>query len=357
MYPLKFKDTLRHLPRNLTLYVEGAPGIGKTEIAEQVAREQGDEFVTLNLLLCSPADLQLPRFNKDNDTIFFAVHDWWKRACQPGHKITIFLDEIRSALPSVQAAAQKLAFEREISGYRLNENARVIMAGNRKEDRAVVFNAPAPLRNRIIDITLEPFLEDWLKDYAVPRDVHGDVISFLQWRPELLYSFDPEKDEKGFATPRSWTFVSDILYAKFNDQSQLSELISGSIGNTASEFLAFLKSKKDLPSLEDIIKNPKKAKVPQDPELLYAVIGVLLNLVRAKPQKILSVLHYIKRMKKEFIVVFFKNVITNNTGSKRKLIEKYMLSSKVFTEEIEPILADLLLPDDEAENIHNEQFC
>ena len=100
--------------------------------------------------------------------------------------------------------------DRQLGEYRLPDGWTVIAAGNRETDKAVTHRMPSPLANRFVHLDFEVNLEDWVA-WALKAGVKTEVIAFLRFRPGLLHSFDPKRNDKSFPTPRSWEFVSKIL--------------------------------------------------------------------------------------------------------------------------------------------------
>ena len=68
----------------------------------------------------------------------------------------------------------------------------------------------SPLANRMLHIEMAVNFEDW-QDWATKNDIHPDVVGYLTFAKNDLYDFDPGSSSRAFATPRSWSFVSDML--------------------------------------------------------------------------------------------------------------------------------------------------
>ena len=141
----------------------GPPGIGKSEIIEQIGKQTNRNVIDLRLLLLEPTDLRgIPYFNSKSNKM-----DWAPPVDLPANDndtSILFLDEINAAPQSVQAAAYQLILNRRIGTYKLPDGVAVVCAGNRESDRGVTYRMPSPLANRIIHIEMEPNFDDWL-DY------------------------------------------------------------------------------------------------------------------------------------------------------------------------------------------------
>ncbi len=162
----------------------------------------------------------------------------------------LFLDEITSAPPAVQAAAYQLTLTPEDFG--IPDTWMVIAAGNRKTDRGVTFNLAAPLQNRMCDIDVATTLDDFT-NHAITKNIRPEVLSFLRDRPDLLHKFEPTGDIKPFPSPRSWFAVSHVVDLDLPTQDRV-ELIKGDIGEEAALiFETHLRVYETMPRLDDIL--------------------------------------------------------------------------------------------------------
>ena len=170
------------------------------------------------------------------------------------HKqIILFLDEMNSAAPSVQAAAYQLVLNRRVGTYRLPDNVLIVAAGNRETDKGVTYRMPAPLANRFVHLEMKVDWDDYF-GWAVDNKIHKDVVGFLTFSKKDLYDFDPKSSSRSFATPRSWTFVSELLEDDDTDADTLTDLISGAVGEgLAVKFMAHRKVASTMPNPTDIL--------------------------------------------------------------------------------------------------------
>ena len=170
--------------------------------------------------------------------------------------IVLFLDELNSAPPSVQAAAYQLVLNKRIGQYKLPHNVKIVAAGNRETDRGVTYRMPSPLANRFRHINMEVNFEDW-SIWATNNKVHPDVIGYLTYSKADLFDFDPKTSSQAFATPRSWNYVSEILstegFDSASDFQQKAE-VAGAIGEgMAIKFCEHRKIASQLPNPEDVL--------------------------------------------------------------------------------------------------------
>jgi hypothetical protein len=188
------------------------------------------------------------------------------------HKnVILFMDEMNSAAPAVQAAAYQLVLNRRVGTYKLPDNVLIVAAGNREADKGVTYRMPAPLANRFIHLEMKVDFDDWF-EWATANRIHKDVAGFLQFSKKDLYDFDPKSNSRSFATPRSWTFVSDLLADDDGDENTLADLISGGVGEgLAIKFMAHRKVSGKLPNPSDILKGKVKKMDTKEISAMYSL--------------------------------------------------------------------------------------
>lgn len=288
------------------LLVESSPGIGKTQIAAQVAKELGIGFQTIHAPLLQPEDYGFPVIASDKTTVDFVVSKAKfpiEAADLPDSGIFL-IDELSQADNSAQKILANLIQEREIHGQRLKPNWLVIATGNRLTDRAGANRLLSHLRNRLTTIELEASIDDW-SQWALENQVKTEVIAFLRFRPELLNAFDSQNDIN--ATPRAW--VEGVSAALGTVESNLElEVFKGDVGEgAAAEFCGFVKIYRSLPSIDSILLNPAKSEIPKEPATLYALCGALAHKTTA--DNFGRVMKYVGRMTPEFTVLYIRDAI------------------------------------------------
>src|SRR6056300_305967 len=242
-------------------FLWGPPGIGKSEVVEGIARGMNGFMIDLRLGQMDPTDIRgVPYYNKD-----LGVMDWappidlpTQELCDQYPVVVLFLDEMNSAAPAVQAAAYQLILNRRVGKYSLPDNVVMIAAGNRESDKGVTYRMPTPLANRFIHIEMRADFLSWV-DWAVNNDIHTDVVGYLSFAKQDLYDFDSKSASRSFATPRSWTFVSELLEDEDLDETTATDLIAGAIGEgLAVKFMAHRKVAGKLPNPEDVLSGKVK---------------------------------------------------------------------------------------------------
>jgi hypothetical protein len=184
--------------------------------------------------------------------------------------IVLFLDEMNSAAPSVQAAAYQLILNRRVGTYKLPDNVMIVAAGNREADKGVTYRMPAPLANRFIHLELAVNFNDWF-EWAINKNINKDVVGYLTFAKKDLYDFDPKSPSRSFATPRSWSFVSELLDDGLNENTT-TDLVAGAVGEgLAVKFMAHRKVASSMPNPTDILAGNVKEMNSKEISAMYSL--------------------------------------------------------------------------------------
>jgi hypothetical protein len=226
----------------------------------------------------------------------------------------LFLDELNSAPPSVQAAIYQLVLDRKMGEYELPHAWRIICAGNRMSDRGVVFRLPTPLANRMVHLHVQARFEDF-KLFAIKAAIHSFVIGFLSFRPDLLSTEPVVEDDSNpaFATPRSYHMLSNIL-KKSKDINQILPIIYGTIGYSAGiEFTSYVKVYEKLPDVAAIYEG-EYPQMENNPSLLYALVSALVEYYDGSQKHKEHLFLFCERLPTEFGVMLIKDVIVKDAS-------------------------------------------
>ena len=302
--PNKLKTMLIHtLNRKRPMFISGPPGIGKSDIVAEVARMQNRPLIDIRLPLMEATDIRgLPYlrevtirdaqgnvvFNEQNVPLTEKVFTWSTPSdlpTEPNSRALVFFDEMSAAPPSVQAATYQIILNRKIGTYQLPDDVVIVAAGNRVKDKGVAYNMPTPLANRFIHSTLHVDFDDW-QEWAMKNRVHKDVVGYLTYQPNDLFDFDPRRESYAFATPRSWSFVSELLYEPQADGSYvdtdmsadiLGDLIKGTVGEgPAIKFMTFRKQAANLPRAKDVLEGKVTSLKLKQIDVMYALTTALV---------------------------------------------------------------------------------
>ena len=273
--PKGAKKSLRKAFKNQRpIFLWGPPGIGKSDIIKQLGTELDAHVIDVRLSLWEPTDIKgIPYFDSNDGTMRWAPPSELPDAemASKHSQIILFLDEMNSAAPSVQAAAYQLILNRKVGTYQLPNNVVIVAAGNRETDKGVTFRMPAPLANRFVHLEMAVDWDDYF-EWAVENKIHKDVVGFLSFSKKSLYDFDPKSSSRAFATPRSWSFVSELLTDDDTDVDTLTDLVSGSVGEgLAISFMAHRKVASKMPNPTDILSDKVKKMDSKEISAMYSL--------------------------------------------------------------------------------------
>ena len=265
-------------------FLWGPPGIGKSDLVKLIGDEMGRDVIDVRLSLWEPTDIKgIPYYNADAGKMVWAPPA--ELPTDPASTAIIFLDELNSAPPAVQAAAYQLILNRRVGTYELPKGVDVVAAGNREGDRGVTYRMPAPLANRFVHLEMKVDFDDW-QDWATLNKVHPDVVGYVGFAKQDLYDFDPKSPSKSFATPRSWSFVSDLLTDDDVDNDTLATLIAGAVGDgLANKFMAHRKIAGKLPKAEDILDGKVKDLAIKEVSAMYSLTVSLCYELKDRAEK------------------------------------------------------------------------
>jgi hypothetical protein len=253
----------------LSLMIWGPPGIGKSAVVRQAAESAGVGFIDVRLSQLAPTDLRglpVPERLPEGG----GISRWFPPDFLPREgRGVLFLDELNMAPPAMQGVAQQLILDRRVGNYELPDGWFVWAAGNRKEDRASVFDMPAPLANRFVHLEVLPDLESF-RAHAISQGVSEQILAFLSFRADLLHRVDPARP--AWPSPRSWFMADALLKAGLP--------VDGAVGPAAwAEFRGYVQLYQSLPDLDAILRGEGGGMEASDePSIRYAtVVGLALR--------------------------------------------------------------------------------
>ena len=268
--------------------VWGPPGVGKTALIRSLTQRRGWRLVEIIASLHDPTDFNgLPVVQ--NGCVHFAPPDWVYQFGESGQGI-LFLDELTTAPPTVQAALLRLVLERKVGAHSLPAGVRVVAAANPPDMAANGWELAPPLANRFAHLTYSLDAGEWVKQFpsywgnppqlegvveAVWARARARVAAFISRRPNLLYTYDSSREETRFASPRTWDLFSRAWAAAHLDSSAAGDLAAALVGDApAAEFSSWLVTL-DLREPSEILALGRAYRLPSRGDIAHAELTAL----------------------------------------------------------------------------------
>lgn len=328
---MHFNDLRRRMPAlldsGISIELKSAPGRGKSEFVAQTvgAMSKQDEnpwgFCSLFLATQTAPDLLGYMFKGELEyegrkvsitdptmPAWMVTHDG--KPCWHYERGILFLDEFGQGQQDVKAAAAELLLNKRLGKWELPPGWSVIAASNRLTDRSGVTKSLDFVINRRMEIEITDDLQSW-EDWAFKNKIEPLFISFANQNPNIVFSEGVPEKQGPWCTPRSLVMLSRVLDKLRDDDNKIPtdksaiEFASGMIGQAAAaQLFAHVKLGHEMPSIEEIIKNPTKVKVPTKPD---ANILITYNLAaRITDKNADPIITYMERLPAEFAVTFAK---------------------------------------------------
>jgi len=275
----------------------GPPGVGKTATVTALADALSLPLEVVIASIREPADFSgLPVIREQG--VHMEPPAWAQRLALAG-KGVLFLDEISTAPPAVQAALLRVVLERVVGELPLPAGVSIVASANPPDQAVGGWDLSAPLANRFCHLFWSLDTQGWVDGMiggwsfsVLPRLPYGWektipekqalVASFIRHRPHLLLQVPNSEEQAGKAwpSPRSWSMAARLLAAAETVQAkeeEIAALIAGCIGEGAClEFLAWRKEL-DLPDPEEILANPKHLRLPERGDQSFAILTAVIT--------------------------------------------------------------------------------
>lgn len=265
---MNFVETLKSVElvlatREVPLVV-GESGIGKTALAKALAKEKEWSLIVIDGNLLKEGEIGgLPTVESyssmdvngnqvEKKMTVYAVHNKLReidKEIAEGKTVLLFIDEINRCEHTVQQELMNLILNREINGYQLHDEVKILAAMNPSSkygsdfDYQVVDMDPAQ-ENRFVWLNMESDYIQWLK-WAIDTGIEQKVIGFISTFPEYL---NKNNEDDIRATPRSYERISKS-YQIYKAQKEIIprsvflNVIKGNVGKViAEEFLSFVEA-------------------------------------------------------------------------------------------------------------------
>ena len=291
------------LQTGLVPFIHGSPGLGKSALLREVAKQFNLLYIDVRLSQCDPTDLNgLPMFNAvTNKAEYRPMNIFPLKEDKLPDGYTgwlISFDEMNTAPKAIQAASYKILLDREVGQNKLHSNVAMVAAGNLSTDGAIVTRQSTALSSRMIHFNMVVDINTWI-NWALKNEIDHKIISYIKFKPEMLHKFDTNHNDHTFPCPRTWEFLSTLIRGSNTLSYTKLPLLVGAIGEGAGrEFFGYCEIFLELPTRKEILANPHNTPIPEEPSTLYALTGYISSDMTDK--NVESYMYYIDRLPAEF---------------------------------------------------------
>jgi hypothetical protein len=313
---LSFRET-KELTKHIiqaerTPFIWGPPGIGKSTIGREIAKEFNAELYILDAPLLQPIDYLAAVPNHQEKKVMLYPSGFLP---EKGPAV-VLVEDLPHAKSYQQVPLMQMVLDRRIGPMKFAPDVYFIVTGNREEDLAGVNPLPSPLMNRVAHIEMQPELEEWI-DWARKAELASEVIGFIQAFPGEFLKL-PQEGQRAWPTPRSHHILSDCikpLLSNFSkNESLIRHLAVATVGpTTAGMFIAYVKYLKNIDPVEIIERGHIPSESARDK--LFAIVQSVAGLIKSKKKGYITkhkdnTKTFFNSLSGEFKVTFLKELIT-----------------------------------------------
>lgn len=205
------------------LLLIGPPGIGKTQIMEQISKECQIGLVSytithhtrqsaVGLPFIQEKEFQGKTYSITEYTMSEIIASVYSKMEETGLKEGIlFIDEINCVSETLAPTMLQFLQNKTFGNQKVPEGWIIVAAGNPSEYNKSVRDFDVVTMDRIRYIHVETDYYVW-KEYAISKHIHPMILSYLELKPTNFYKVSTSVDGMEFVTARGWEDLSYLLY-------------------------------------------------------------------------------------------------------------------------------------------------
>ena len=205
------------------LLLIGPPGIGKTQIMEQISKECQIGLVSytithhtrqsaVGLPFIQEKEFQGKTYSITEYTMSEIIASVYSKMEETGLKEGIlFIDEINCVSETLAPTMLQFLQNKTFGNQKVPAGWIIVAAGNPSEYNKSVRDFDVVTMDRIRYIHVETDYYVW-KEYAISKHIHPMILSYLELKPNNFYTVSTSVDGMEFVTARGWEDLSYLLY-------------------------------------------------------------------------------------------------------------------------------------------------
>lgn len=326
------------------LFLSSKPGIGKSALMRSIAKKLNYNYIDIRLSMIDETDIGLyPKIKEiDGEDYLYHVTPYWAKLANDRPTI-IHFEELNRTTLHIRNAALQILLERQIGPFfTFNENVYFVSSGNLGDkDDTDVEEFDKALDGRLIHIFHDLTLEEWI-DYFANDNIHKSIIEFLISNKKYYYQYPSDSSRyKSYASPRSWTFLSDFIVKNYGINSKPDEFVDflmkygyGFVGDSITPYIRFCRTNKI--TINDVLNDYENIK---DELLTYnrdKKSEILINLKSIRFNKLLikqiyNLKQFLLTLSDDEIISYFNHLLEKDfmyKSSRMTEKEKMMIDNK-----------------------------
>lgn len=300
------------LMRGAAIMLHSSPSCGKTALGYKVAKECKLTPIVFSLLDHEPCDISgLPDLKGEKAT--FKPFDTFPIAGdhppEGSNGWIIMLDEFSSGNRAMQAAANRLLYERMVGDRQLHERAFVMAMGNLDTDNAFVQEMPAHTKSRQVHLYVAQDIQEWV-EWAIESDLDKRVITYAMNKPTTITKYDPEYVGINYPCARTMQMLSEQIKG-IEVTRDLLPLVQGIVGEGVGlEFYNYTQLSDSLPDMKEVLHSPSSAPLPEKMAYKWAMAGIIVEAFTVANAA--ALMTYLMRMPKDYQYIVMRMAIRSN---------------------------------------------